>query len=472
MRLKGTADNRMLYGVLAAGGVLILILIALAAGGGKGTDRVKGLAVPCRILPVWDGSPTPEAVRDPSPGAKEIRVYLDTSQPIGGYLPPPGETAEPVFRAVTQLVPGHLVGPFSGAVRWLGVDSTIHPLRHDLLLSRSLFNGRETRLDLALDDLLKSLESGRAEAAVLVTDLVSTSGPEGAMGAAEPLLRWVRTEGVRSGRYDLGLLAARAEYWGVSSSRCTGPGALGCWYSEQSNRYLPMTKVAKRPLYFLFFGLSGEGSDAGDIGKTRVEEAGTSFQSALHDLGLETRWELLTKGSRGRAGSLVCSVSKPRGSAGPKGSTDHPEDQFALVRTSDGRFECRRNEKVLLSCCVSTGNLKGANGSCNSSGIRLESARASWQEVSVRADKGRLQAIVDCAALREKAPSGPLRFEDVVASENPVQARSWSDWSTRSDEEERTLLGTLQMNLFVEAVRLRPDHYRIDLETPVLRFAR
>jgi hypothetical protein len=352
------------------------------------------------------------------------------------------------------------VGRFSGSVEWLAVDATLRPLEGDLRLTRSLFTGGQTRLDLALGDLVTALESGRAEAAVLITDLVSTSGPEGAMGAVEPILRWNRTAGVRHRHFDLGLLAVRADYWGVSSSSCTGAGSLGCWYSEHANRYVPMTKPAKRPLYFLFFGIS-----IGRDGGSRVEEAARSFQASLDDLGFETRWELLTRGSRGRPGALLCSASRVGASTGK------PEAQFALVRNGDGRHECRRDEEVLLSCCVATGEADGEELSCAEGGISLRSADASWPEVAVRAEGGRLEAVVDCKTLRREKPEGPLRFETVLASLERDEPGPWREWSERSDEVEDALVGTLQLDLFVETVRLRPDHYRIDVQEPVLRFA-
>jgi len=461
--MKASADNRILVGVLAAGGVVILILLSMTLGGGDETEPVKSFTVPCRIEPAWQQSPAPADPGDGNPsGQHEIRVYLDTSHPMGGYLAPQGVDAEPAFSSVAQLVPGHLVSRYSGAVRWFGIDSTLHPLPGNLHLTRGLFNGSETRLDLALDDIVSALESGKAEVAVLVSDLVSTSGPEGAMGAVEPILQWNRTAGVEGGRFDLGLLGVRADYWGVTPSHCSGPGPLGCWYSEQANRYIPMTKAAKRPLYFLFFGIRG--GERGDDG-SRVEEAGRSFQAALDGLGFETRWELLTAASRGRSGNLVCSAYRVNQSTGKS------EAQFALVRESDGLNECRRDEKVLLSCCIAGSEAADGEPTCDGSGASVRSANASWDEVTLRAEGGRLEAVVDCEALRRKAPEKPLLLDDVIASATKAEPGPWKEWAASTDEVEESLSGTLQMDLFVETVRLRPDHYRIELQRPLLRFA-
>lgn len=461
--MKASANNRILVGVLVAGGAVILILLSMTLGKGDATEPVKSFTVPCRIEPAWQQPPTPSDPGEGNPsGRQEIRVYLDTSHPMGGFLPPQGVDAEPAFRAIAQLVPGHLVGRFSGVVRWFGIDSTLRPLPGDLHLTRGLFAGSETRLDLALDDIVSALESGRAEAAVLVSDLVSTSGPEGAMGAVEPLLQWNRTAGVERGQFDLGLLAVRAGYWGVTPSHCSGPGPLGCWYSEQANRYIPMTKAANRPLYFLFFGIGGEDREGG---ASRVEEAGKSFQAALDDLGLETRWELLTAASRGRSGSLVCSAYRTNPSTGLG------EAQFALVRGSEGLNECRRDEKVMLSCCVAGPEAGGGDPTCDGDGIAVQSGSASWREVTLRATEGRLEAVVDCEALRKKPPGGPLVVEDVIASVQRAEPGPWKEWAAPTDEIEESLSGTLQMDLFVETVRLRPDHYRIELQEPLLRFA-
>lgn len=459
MSLKIPTDNRMLVGILAAGGIAILILIALTFGAGGASERVETLEVPCTIQPGWsDGSDSAEpagSVAGAGEDSREIRVYLDTSHPMGGYLPPPGIKSEALFRALAQLVPGHLVPRYSGPVRWFGFDRTLHPLEQNVRITRALFRGGETRLDLALDDLIEAFESGRTQAAVLVTDLVSTAGPEGAMGAAEPLVRWNRSTAVRTGRYDLGLLAVRAEYWGVDSRRCSGPGPLGCWFSEHANRYLPLTDAAQRPLYFLFFGSAGSG------GVDRLEEAGRSFQAVLDDAGLETRWELLSQRSEDRRGSLLCSAFRRNRTGTGR------EPQFALVRTGEGRHECRRDEPVVLSCCVAAG--QGGAPSCEGA-IPVQAARASWPQVDVTVEAGRLEALVDCAALRGGPPEAPLFFEDVRGNVPASGSRGWRDWSALSDEQEESLGGTLQMDLFVETVRLRSDHYRIELEEPVLRW--
>lgn len=462
MALKASANNRMLYGVLAAGAVVVLLLLVSILPSGGDAESLDTLRIPCRIEPAWETAAAAPSGAAEGDGAPEILVYLDTSHPMGGYLAPTGVDGEPSFRSVAQLVPGHLVGRFSGSLRWVGVDTTLRTLDSDLRLTRGLFTGSETRLDLALAEIVESIESGRAEVAVLITDLVSTSGPEGAMGAVEPIQRWNRSVGVRRGHYDLGILAARAEYWGVDSSSCTGPGSLGCWFSEHANRYVPMTRAVRRPLYFLFFGRSTDGERAPE-GMGRVEEAGRSLEAALGELGFDTRWELVTAASRGTPGTMVCSVALAE--VDPAAG----DSQYALYRTGDGFHECRRDESVRLSCCVVEGS--GEAASCSGGAWEIGQAEATWPEVTVHPAGDGLDSVIDCSALRRSPPETPLLFENVVASAAFSPVASWRDWSASSDETEDSLDGTLQMDLFVETVRLRPDAYRVDVLEPILRFA-
>lgn len=430
------SDTILLSVLGAAIGLTILLLVIWATRGkDKGPHFLKKLSLEWTISPVWT-APLPQAVQtaDVTGASRSLEVYLDISVPVGGFLPPAVIDREPSgFRSMVNLVPDLLVdvsGRTESPVHWYGVSSGVAPFaRRPELMRRGLFSGKETRLDLALRQILERLDRGDAAMVALVTDLIATEDLVGAMGVGKSLSDWMRSGKVRSGALGVGLLGIRASYWGIQG-KCRGDGDLGCWFSEQAQEYRPLTRIAKKPFYILVLGR--------DLAS--VERLGQALLDRAGRLKLEAHWELLSAASHSRMERSECQAHKVG---------EPNRDQFALVLDEDGSYECRRSEKIVLDCSVPA---DVEQGSIN--------ARASWKEVQAEVREGRMVITVDCERLLSHPPTSDLFIE--LASV-PVGGWSevWKKWSAETDEREEDVGRTLRLEEFIGKVWLRPDRVRL-----------
>jgi hypothetical protein len=362
---------------------------------------------------------------------------------MGGFLPPPNDPDRPSgFRSLVNQLPDQLVSVAGGtgsSVQWLHVASTVSdPRGNPGVLRRGLFNGGETRLDSALRRIRTRLDQGENEMSVLVTDLIATEDLVGAMGAARELSDWMHSKSVREGDLGIGLLGVRAGYWGVYG-KCGAGQDRGCWFSEQTQRYRPLTRSAERPFYVLVLGR----------GLDNVDRLGKALLDAAQELKLDAHWELLSKSSQPRTVTSRCRAWKTE-------EDGKKSEQFALFRKPDGSFECRRGEVISLSCSFTPGNSPGTG-----------KASSSWTSVQSSVGKDEIVLKIDCAALRSRAPVQDL----VVTLDGEPQdgwAETWKSWSAATDEREEDLGRTLRLESFIEKVWLRPDHVRLSSE-PILK---
>jgi hypothetical protein len=431
----------ILGATLALGLLLLVIWVARRSTGDTGP--LKELSLDWSLNPVWDGDP-PERPR-PAQGksVRNLSIYLDVSEPMGGFLPPPANPDEPSgFRSLVNQLPDQLVSVAGGtgsSVQWFHVASGVSgPHERPSVLRRGTFSGGETRLDSALRQIRTKLDQGENEMSVLVTDLIATEDLVGAMGAAKELSDWMHSSSVRTGDLGIGLLGVRASYWGVYG-KCGAGQDRGCWFSEQAQRYRPMSRSAQRPFYILVLGR----------GLDNVDRLGHALLDGAREQKLDAHWELLSQNSRPRTVTSSCQAWKMEES-GAKA------EQFALLRKPDGSFECRRGERVSLICSFPPGNPPGT-------------ARASSSWPSVQAGLGQDQVVlkIDCAALRSKAPVQDL----VVTIDGELQdgwAATWKSWSAATDDREEDLGRTLRLESFIEKVWLRPDHIHMS-SGPILK---
>ncbi|HEV3458843.1 MAG TPA: hypothetical protein VHG32_20010, partial [Thermoanaerobaculia bacterium] len=308
----------------AAALVVTILVVALAQRGCESSvETPKQVEVTWTVTPRWDDDPPPL----PSSGAKEgdLEIYLDVSQPFGGFLPPASHRKEPSgFRSVVHIVQNHLdsvAGSASSRLRWFTFAAEVVALPGAPRLERRLFNGRQTRLDLALERMTRGVSAGKVRVAALITDLNASEDEIGAMGAARPLRAWMESPRVRGGELHAGLLGVRAAYWGVSGTGCPASGELGCWYSEHLKAYLALHRRAQAPFYVLLLGRD----------RQTVEDVAGQIQQETARLKLQAQWELLSAASLQKKVAATCSLRDGERTA---------EDQYALARHTDGAWEC------------------------------------------------------------------------------------------------------------------------------------
>lgn len=438
----------VLVGVIGLAGTLFLIF---SNGDESSLEPFKEVDLEATVLPWETGDGSDQRLDQPgAAAARTLRIYLDTSHPMGGFLDP-GRAGQPVagFRTVAQIIPDPIVEIYriDSAPEWRGIDTDLVALDNPPAFEPDTFRGARTHLDLAVTDALMALRQGEVEVAVLVTDLVATRAVTGPLGVSQVLLDWMRSPEVLSGAFDVGLLGVRAPYRGVTSSTCPGRKAgLGCWYSERSQQYIRMNQPAERPFYLLVLGRSGHRGESrvavedSRVEDSRVERVGRALEEEVAKLELETQWELLTGFSRPLEGRVHC--------------RSHSDSQHVLWRNAEGHYLCQQAEQVHVTCE-------------SFPPLEFTAVSLSWDaaaEASV--EGGEIVVRIDCQALRRERPATDLSFEEIVA-QTGSSATLWDDWSCSTDELEDHLGQTLQLNRFVRS--LGPERYRVRIQRPLLR---
>ncbi len=437
------SSDVILLGILAgAVGVILLLLVVWMANRRGGPSALNKFSVDWSLAPTWKtGSSQSQKPAQDKP--RSLAVYIDVSEPMGGFLAPTTSPNEPSgFGSIVSQLPDELVsvaGGTTSSLQWFYVASGIDgPHGNPGLLRRGRFNGSETRLGSALEQIHRSLDHGEMEMAVLVTDLIDTEDLVGAMGAAKALNDWVHSSPFRTGEFGIGILGVRSTYWGVFG-KCGSRQKAGCWFSEEAQKYHPLTRPMPRPFYILVLGR----------GLDDVDRLGTKLLEDARELNLDAHWELLSGSSRQQTFTSSCHAWRVE-------EHGRNTEQFALFRNNDRTFECRQGEVVELLCTLPKG-------------IKLDSAKIDvpWPSVQARLRTGQVVLDVDCERLRSKPPEKDL----VVTIEDEPQdgwSDTWKEWSAATDEREEDIGRTLRLESFIEKVWLRPDRIRIT-SGPILK---
>lgn len=393
--------------------------------------------------PEWDARGTAESGLRGKPS--EVAIHLDISYPMAGFLDPASDGSElSALHVTAQNLSQHMKRIYGGTdvpVHWYGVGREVRKLDPSPPIHRDLFNGRSTRLDLSINKILADLRSGYSDAAAIVTDLMATGQVTGPLDMVPQLREWLQTDEVRSGEFHVGLFGVKAHYWGVFQSKQCPPGPrLGCWYNERVKKFERLASVEFFPIYTLVLGRGSE----------QVTSIMESLQRGIDEMNqsLEVQWELLTSNSRGFETALSCE-------AGIRGDGNERGRQYALVVNQNGECSCQRNGTVTLYCAF--------DGDDDS--FLPTEGRASWTvtsgdapaEAEVRVDRsGALEVDVDCSAIRNTRADVKLALD--ITGRATRRTKDWSDWST----EVAALGKTLNLEGFVQAVRLEPDRYRVE----------
>lgn len=393
-----------------------------------------------------------------NPSRAEVRLYLDTSQPMGGFLGS-GEQGN-LFRSWFKRTQVELFQAYEGNLAWYRVDQGAAPLgagplgAEPRLESEQEFQGGSSNLNCAVEQIREGLVGGTLDGAALVTDLVPTRQINGAVALIESLRPLLEDPRMRSGALDLGLFSVRIPYRGVSaggSCRRPGAGEPGCWFSEDDQTWRPLTTMARRPLHVLVIGRSGRSPQAAQA-ESRVHQVGMGLREFAESLGsTEYHWELLSSGLRAHPAELECRAE---------------EEQHALWIDESSAFRCQQEAKVPVTCTVSYA-ASGIPGLPES--LRIDRWQASWQDLYLRAipgseDRPGLGLEIDCAAIRGRPPEGDLTLRLGLSGR---WSSDLASWSTHSDSAESDLDKTLELVSFLEGVR--PGAFELEPEGPVLK---
>ena len=462
------------------------------AGDTRRVEDLPPLTAPA--APAWDEPST--AAASPPADPELVEIHLDISSPMAGYLPPGGDGALSVFQLVAQNAAQHLARVFGSAaapVRWVGVGHELRALGSRPQIERGMFDGRSTELALSMERMLGDFRSGRAEAAALVSDLMATGDVTGPLTLFGALGDWLESPDVRSGAFHVGLFGLKADYWGVRVPGCAARAPLGCRFDELRRRWVAIETVQRMPVYVLVLGR----------GAARVVAVMESLQATVdelnreRDIPIETQWELLTRAALGHDAAVAC-----RAGALVDGE---PGPQYALWGNERQEHCCQRDDPVTLFCDVEGGfqpaaaratwvvtpdaepaapapavetevvNEDGVDGAAvptaGTEAVSGDDANAAAAAlalppgVDARIDGTRLVFDFACAVVRCGLPAAlglELRLE-ATGTVAVAGAVDWSDdWSTETGEVGRTL----QLQGFVNAVRIAPDRY--ELRTPAL----
>ena len=464
-----------------------LAITTAACGGGSScadprtcagdTSRVEELPpLTATAAPAWDEPET--GVASPSGDPEFVEIHLDISSPMAGHLPPGGNGDLSVFQLVAQNAAQHMARVFGSAdapVRWVGVGHELRNLGARPQIERGVFDGRSTELGLSMERMLGDFRTGRAEAAALVSDLMATGDVTGPLTLFGALGEWLGSADVRSGAFHVGLFGLKANYWGVRVRGCSALAPLGCRFDELRRRWVALETVQPIPVYVLVLGR----------GAARVVSVMESLQATVDELNrgrdapIETQWELLTRAALGHDAAVACR-------AGTRGD-DEPGPQYALFGNDQQQYCCVRDDTVTLFCDVAGGfrpTAARATWVMTSAADRAASSPAPETETANGGDAGAIAATpaqptgadarIDgtrlafdfaCSAVRCGLPaaSGLELLLEATGTVMDAGAVDWrDDWSTETGEVGRTL----QLQGFVDAVRIDPDRYR--LRTPAL----
>ena len=434
-------------------------LLGLGSCGGRGVppgQLATSFGVSGIIEPVWpESSPLASVVMDSAQDqSPRLAIYLDLSSPMSGFVPQPGvegdvgSVAGGELRVVAQWIPDHLARVFPGVpLQWYGVAASVEALPQSPAFRRDIFTGTESRLSLAIDEILADLRTGRAQGGAIITDLVGTGDVTGALEVAQYLVPWLVSAERRAGDLHFGLIGVTGSYWGAfHRTRCPPTdGMLGCWYSERMPGWKPRLQAPIGvPFYVLLFGRS-------------VEALSEIARSVLRDADsqeIEAVWELLTAAGSEQPRAEVTFEALPE-------AGEPEETQYALWRDQDdGTYGCYTDATVEL-----WGTFADESRFTPTEASLALGPGGTPSPFTVELDGERLRVQVDCDVVRQSDSVPALRLS-ISGTMQPPDRPSWDDWSTPDDNTAEHPGATLQLRYFVEETRVAPASYRIDL--PVL----
>lgn len=432
--------------ILASGGILPLTACQCGTEARPFVGETPETA--CETTEVVFARKSPPAEPAAPTAEPTVRVYVDVSQPMGGFVPL-ADTEVSTFQETLSVLPEVLAHHYElgadGDVQWRGVSKGVRTLSGKAsLMRRSAYTGSQTDLPAALTEAVADVMSGEIRAAVLVSDLVATGDRVGGGQTAAALREWLLREDVRAGAFGLGLLGVRASYSGVRGRGCDVPKGSGCRFSEDLGRWVPLTEATDTPFYVVVIGRNAE----------NVQAVG---ERVLRDLGLgddgRAQWELLNLAGSSPSARLSCDFRRKHE------RVDQMLPQTTLLHLESG-LKCTDAVEVPSSCRVTSEDGRS---------LGLKDGFASWEAASL--DLGDpISLVLDCEALSAAPPSDPLNLV-LDVEPDPSSWSDWSDWSTAMDASDESIGRTLRLQYFVDALRVRPTAYRLTCDEVLPSFA-
>ncbi|MCY4674005.1 MAG: hypothetical protein OXD43_09635 [Bacteroidetes bacterium] len=241
---------------------IVVLGIVLTNCGNPPKDSVE-IRVKAKVAPVWEDAGSTGFFFNSDSLPESFQLFWDRSVPMGGYVHETNPDSQDALLNIHDLLKSAWFGAgYGGTLQCFGITSSVDPIQCNERLLRKFFNGNSSRLDEGIEDLVTGLQNGSMMGAALISDLMATTehgiGPTGLLPYLAPL-----NEHFNNGTIHMALLGVRIEYWGVRSGACDAQsGSLGCWFDECQQRYRPLEKFVKSPLYVLVLGRSSE-RDAG-----------------------------------------------------------------------------------------------------------------------------------------------------------------------------------------------------------------
>lgn len=399
--------------------------LGCAEDNGKQGDPLAPIPITCAATPEYASVP-PEVDLAPAP---RVDVYVDTSYSIAGFLPPSSSSGRSTLRALADEAAAQLQGStgFQGTVVQPATFGEGISLGWPKDFGPASFKGKRSDLNGVFEQVKSDLGSGNAHSAAVITDLVATGDTKGGIQAAQSLVEWARTA-TATGSVTVGMLGITARYWGVRDASCRGAAkGAGCWFSEQTGAWQPLTAVVEVPLYVLIFGRSIE----------QVEHVGKGIQAVVAPSGSRSQWELLVHKEHPRELPMRCEFKNP-----DPGRPPH----FSGARRADGALQCPGSEPFTLDC----------RGSADSS-VSLEGAKSTWPSAGVVAGDNGFEVTIDCGATKAARPAAALQVE--AQATFAALPSPWSDWTAASDVTEDALGRTLRLAEFTDLVRSGAPKY-------------
>ena len=400
------------------------------------------------LTPEWENAairPVNEVEKPP----REIQFYLDLSHPIGGFVPltDPNESH---FPAMVDAVGRHLLAVFGEGgvpVRWYGFDDQVKALGQRPRITRSLFDGGNSDLTIALARAQADLVSGNTDAAVFLTDLMVTRG-----GFASPIhlpnyvANWVEASRVENGHFDIAIVGARLDYWGVHHRTCSNSGAIGCWYNERKLQYVELENVVESPVYLLILSkrAGGQAELVRDLTK-RIYESLTDL-AASREQG-RIHYELLTEQTD--FGHEVGIEIKPAADSNPTVQYNRAATNLTLW--------CVDNRPVSIA-----GEFQSGGAAISLQGVSVFSegpeplVEGNWAD-------DQLNLEIECSRIRRPdstiTTGLTLSGQLDIAQWNSKKNEPWQSWQTT----DYSPTGTVDLTDALDRLRIMPDLHTLDL---------
>ena len=412
----------------------IATVVIMLLGFGCSSNKDVSLSETVKFEPAWDVD-----VPAPMESDSVSRVFhflWDQSIPLGGHVHRTDPDSQDALQIIDRLLKSaRSISDYRGdSLKCLGITNSIMPIDCKSSLSRSFFAGGVSRLDQGVEYILDGLTNGTFKGAALITDLITTTSYGTGATALLPYLTDPTLKAYyKAGKIDVALIGVRMDYWGVHSGTCQAlPGPLGCWFNETQNRYHPLVRTVKRPIYVLLMGWR---TKEGGRRKNPVHNMATAFFNSLTALEFEAKHETFALGYQDE---FTWRLDK-------KGSQPVSLDQEHGYYCKASRTYPFFGEFSDTTTMVSSVHLVDDKEIINQNKSESDSTRINLglncEELLKRIRQN------DCADIRSSPPRVEVRIKN---KHNDV----WDEWS--SDKDSSSL--TIGLNGFIKG--LRPDYYK------------